>query len=190
MTRTRLAVGLLVTLTLVTPATAHGQSTAAGAENQPAPPPSCEQNEHARQLDFWLGHWHVFHPETGEKQGDNRIESLLGGCLLLENWTGARGMRGKSMNTYDRGRGTWRQLWVADNGNVLDYTAGELRDGAMHFSGVSFSPEGDSVLQRLIFEPVAPDTVRQTFRSSTDGGSTWETTWVGIYVRQTPDPGT
>jgi hypothetical protein len=88
------------------------------------------------------------------------------------------------MNFFEPQRRTWRQVWVSDNGSTLDYRDGVYRNRAMVFSGVSFSPQGDTVLQRLTFHNVAPDTVRQVFEASNDRGRTWTTTWTGIYVRQ------
>ncbi len=154
-------------------------------ESDPAP---CRQSAEARQLDFWIGHWAVHHPETGERLGENVVEPLLKGCVLLENWTGARGSSGKSMNFYDPQRRTWRQVWVSDRGNVLDYRVGELRDGAMRFRGITIDEDGDTTRQKLTFIAVAPDTVRQVMEASTDGGATWDTTWVGVYVRKPADP--
>ena len=56
----------------------------------------------------------------GQQAGHNRIERILEGCALLENWAGAGGMSGKSLNFYKTlNRITWtplpagqvRQLW-------------------------------------------------------------------------------
>ena len=140
-------------------------------------------SEPARQLDFWIGTWDVYDPE-GEVVGVNVIERQLGGCMLLESWTGAGGSSGKSMNFWDPQRRTWRQVWVSDRGNVLDYRRGEYRDGAMRFRGVTIGEAGDTTHQKLTFFDVAPDTVRQVFEASSDGGESWETTWVGVYVRR------
>jgi hypothetical protein len=147
----------------------------------------CLHSEVARQLDFWVGTWDVYNPR-GQKVGENVVQRLLKGCLLLENWTDAGGSSGKSMNYYDPLRQTWRQVWVADQGNVLDYRHGEYRDGRMVFRGLRLDPAGDTVQDRLTFVDVSPDTVRQVFEASRDGGETWATTWVGIYVRRSPTP--
>jgi hypothetical protein len=155
------------------------------AQEQAPPPPGCGDTEQARQLDFWVGTWDVVHPETGDTLGVNVIEPILHGCALMESWTGARGGTGKSLNFWDSQRRTWRQVWVADRGNVLDYRHGEYRDGAMHFRGITIR-DGDTTHQKLTFVDVAPDTVRQVFERSSDGES-WETTWVGIYLRR-PSP--
>lgn len=144
----------------------------------------CEHEPAYRQLDFWVGEWDVVDPASGRTLGENRVEQHLSGCMLLEHWTGADGGAGKSMNIFDRSRDSWRQLWISSTGNVLNYSDGEFRDGAMHFQGTSVNAGGDTVHQRLVFEAVAPDTVRQVFTASTDGGATWRTTFVGLYVRR------
>jgi hypothetical protein len=143
----------------------------------------CRHSEHARQLDFWLGTWDVYDP-GGRRLGENIVEPMLKECALLENWTGAGGSSGKSLNFYDSQRETWRQVWVSDRGNVLDYRQGELRDGAMVFRGITLDAQGDTTLQKLVFTPVSPDTVRQVFETSTDGGESWTRGFVGVYVRR------
>jgi hypothetical protein len=45
-------------------------------------------------------------------------------------------------------------------------------------------PNGQRTLQKLTFFPIARDTVRQLFESSTDNGSTWTPGFDGIYVRK------
>lgn len=146
-------------------------------------PEPCRTRSEARQLDFWLGTWDVYGQE-GEKVGVNEVEAILGGCVLLEQWTGAGGSSGQSMNFWDPQRRTWRQLWVSDRGSVLDYRQGEYREGAMRFRGVTLGETGDTTWQKLTFEDAAPDTVLQVFEASVDGGATWDTTWVGIYVKR------
>ena len=143
----------------------------------------CEHMPEARQLDFWIGTWDVSAP-GGQRLGTNRIEKMLRGCALQENWTDGMGREGKSINFFEAARKTWRQVWVADGNSVLDYTGGEYKDKAMTFTGQTLTPNGDVVLQKLIFRNVAPDTVHQIFEQSTDKGRTWTPTWTGIYVRR------
>lgn len=156
------------------------------AQEAPDPPDPdvCRDRAESRQLDFWIGTWEVVHPEDGRVLGVNTIAPMLNDCALLESWTGARGSSGSSLNFYDPQRRTWRQVWVSDQGNVLDYRAGEFRDDAMRLEGITIGPAGDTTLQKLIFHRVAADTVRQVFESSKDGGLTWSTDWVGIYLRR------
>lgn len=144
----------------------------------------CRADETARAFDFWVGEWAVF--ANGQRAGTNRVEVILEDCVLLENWTNVRGRQGKSFNWVDRStheEPRWRQLWVDDSGNTLDYVDGALRDGAMRFSGHTVDAQGDTVLQKLTLVPVHTDTVRQIFEQSTDAGTSWQTTWEGLYVR-------
>ncbi|MDX1674779.1 MAG: hypothetical protein R3314_08305 [Longimicrobiales bacterium] len=151
MTRRR-STRLLFTLLFLAPLSLQAQ---ASTDQSPEP---CMDSQPARQLDFWIGTWDVYDPE-GEVVGVNVIERQLGGCMLLESWTGAGGSSGKSMNFWDPQRRTWRQVWVSDRGNVLDYRRGEYRDGAMRFRGVTLGEAGDTTHQKLTFFDVAPDTV-------------------------------
>ena len=143
----------------------------------------CEHLAEARQFDFWIGTWDVF-ATSGVQQGTNRIDKILRGCALQENWTGGLGREGKSINFFDPQRKTWRQVWVADANSVLDYTAGRFSDNAMVFTGTTLSPNGDTVLQKLTFKKLHADTVHQIFEQSVDRGQSWTQTWFGIYVRR------
>lgn len=145
----------------------------------------CREDELSRQFDFWIGEWDVF--AGGSQVGTNTIELMLGGCTLQENWTNARNRQGKSFNWVDRSTGPtprWRQLWVDDSGNTLDYANGHFADGAMRFEGHTYSAQGDRVPQRMFFHHVHADTVRQVIEQSNDGGTTWTTTFNGTYVRR------
>ena len=157
------------------------------------PPYLCETAAEHHQFDFWIGRWDVTPwqaaaPTPQQQLGTNDVHPILHHCVISENWTGAKGDEGKSYNYYDRNLKRWRQVWVADRGGVLDYT-GEYRDGAMRFTGWTLDAKGNRVEQRLTFFNVAPDTVRQLFESSTDGGKTWTPGFDGRYVRR-HQPGT
>ena len=150
----------------------------------------CRTQPEARQFDFWIGDWDVtpFQAPASSNPsllGTNRIELLLEQCLLMENWQGGgpAPSAGKSINFWDRNRGKWRQVWVADGGGSLDYT-GEFRDGAMRFEGWTIAPNGARILQKLTFFPISTDTVRQLFETSADSGKTWQPGFDGRYVRQ------
>jgi hypothetical protein len=141
------------------------------------PPPACQAAEH-RQFDFWLGEWEVF-LANGTKAGDSRIESIAGGCALLENWTGSRGFSGKSLNMYDRADQRWHQSWVDSSGARLDL-AGVFADRRMVLS--SAAPAGP--IQRIAWSVNDDGSVRQLWESSSDNGKTWTVQFDGKYVRR------
>jgi hypothetical protein len=139
---------------------------------------ACAAPEHA-QFDFWVGDWRVTTPD-GKHAGDNRIEKVLEGCALHENWRGAKGGLGFSYSAYDASRKVWHQTWVDKDGSVL-LLDGALRDGAMVLSG----PTGDT-LNRVTWTPNADGSVRQFWQSSSDQGKTWKTEFDGLYRRKAP----
>lgn len=142
----------------------------------------------ARQLDFWIGTWdvtpwQVAAPTEQQKLGVNEVYQILEHCAISENWDGARGMKGKSYNFYDTNVKKWRQIWIDDSGTSLDYS-GEFADGAMRFRGWNLDAQGKRVEQKLTLFHISPDTVRQLFEASTDGGKTWSPNFDGRYVRR------
>ena len=150
----------------------------AGAQPTPAPSSS---DEH-REFDFWLGEWEGRNP-AGEVVGHNSITSILGGCVLLEEWTAAGGAyRGKSFNIWDGSRERWHQTWVDVGGTLLELD-GALRDGTMVLEGETVDREGRTIRNRISWTPSGDGTVRQHWETSKDGGSTWETAFDGIYAR-------
>ena len=95
-----------------------------------------------RDFDFWEGKWNVMGGPSFA--GTNIVESEVGGCVLVENWTGAGGGQGKSLNSYDAATGTWHQMWVADNGCPFSVILieGGLVDGRMLMQGRREQPLG------------------------------------------------
>jgi len=174
---------LALAITLSRPLAASSQTTPA-----PAPRYPCPTRAESKQFDFWIGTWDVTpwqapNPTPQQKMGVNEVYPILEHCVISENWEGARGGKGKSYNFYDTNVKHWRQIWIADGGTSLDYT-GDFSDGAMRFRGWTLDAKGNRVEQKLTFFSVAPDTVRQLFEQSTDGGTTWAPTFDGRYVRR------
>jgi hypothetical protein len=157
-----------------------GMSVGVAAEDSAKEKP-CTSAEYS-QFDFWVGKWRVT-DEKGEFQGTNSIMKALGGCVLEESWTGAKGMRGKSFNIYAKGRKSWHQTWVDTNGMLLMLDGG-LVDGKMVLVGEIPGRDGNEPAKHEIsWEKLADGGVRQAWRMSRDGGSTWQQVFVGIYSR-------
>ena len=152
--------------------------TLAHAESAPAKPPAdaCPAKE-SHQFDFWIGHWNVIDP-AGKVAGHNRIDAIVGGCALSENWDGAAGNRGKSYNAYDARTKTWQQFWVDARGGVL-HLSGGLEGRSM----VLRSTQPGTHVDRITWTPNDDGTVRQLWESSDDVGKTWKTEFDGRYER-------
>ncbi len=143
-------------------------------------PPTCDAEVH-RQFDFWIGDWTVKFP-NGKPAGENTIERILDGCVLLENWTGTSGSTGKSFNLYDRTDGKWHQTWVDNSGARLVLVGGLDESGRMVMIGESPAQSGGTALHEISWTLQEDGSVIQHWRSSLDGGEFWSDLFVGTYV--------
>lgn len=139
---------------------------------QPPTPPSPPPESH--QFDFWIGEWEVTNP-AGKAAGVNRIEAMANGRGLLENWTGAGGYTGKSLNAWNAKLGRWQQFWVGSDGTVLELRGGLDAKGNMVLADAS---------NRITWTPNADGTVRQLWESTRDGGKTWTVSFDGQYRKK------
>lgn len=165
------AVGI-VALLLVPTHLLHAQSA-----------PGCLAPEY-RQFDFWVGNWSVTTPQ-GQTAGTNRIDRILGGCVLQEHWSSSNGGDGTSLNMWTAADGKWHQVWMDVGGNMLEL-AGKLEGNQMVLSGIHPTPgkPGSTTMERVTWTPRPDGSVRQLWESSVDGGTTWATQFDGIYTRQ------
>jgi hypothetical protein len=146
--------------------------------NQPA---ACQAAEH-RQFDFWIGRWEVRNP-GGAVVGTNVIESIHGGCVLRESWSGRSGSEGNSYNIYYAPGGRWHQTWVDNTGTLLLLDGGLDDAGAMVLEGEMAGRDGRPARHRIAWTPLGPDRIRQLWVVSRDGGENWETLFDGDYRR-------
>ena len=151
----------------------------ADAQATPPAPPTCAAEAH-HQFDFWLGEWDV-RGANGQPLGTSRIEGVLGGCALVEHWTGAGPSRGTSLNFYDRGTGQWTQTWIDNTGTPLRLSGG-LREGAMVMEGTAPGAGGRLGRQRITWRPLPGGDVQQTWEQSADDGKSWTVAFDGRYA--------
>ncbi len=146
-------------------------------------PPTCDKPEF-RQFDFWVGDWDVTTPDD-KPAGKSRITSILKGCVIHEEWTGAGGGNGESFNIWSRADGHWHQEWVSDSGALLSLT-GDYKDGRMVLTGERKLPNGSTVQNRITWSLIdnSRDRVRQFWETSQDGGKTWSSAFDGVYKRR------
>jgi hypothetical protein len=147
----------------------HGTGSSAMAEGEKS---GCSGTEY-RQFDFWLGDWDAFDFEKpGPSVARTRVDRILEGCVLRENYEGADGHQGESFSIYDASRKTWHQSWVTNRGELL-VIEGEFKNGEMVLSGADRTTDGKERRVRGVWKPVDGG-VRETAVTSTDGGKTWE----------------
>jgi hypothetical protein len=73
-----------------------------------------------RQFDFWAGDWHVFDVGSSIPVAHARIDLILDGCVLREDYPGTDGHKGQSFTIYDAARKVWHQSWVTNRGELLE----------------------------------------------------------------------
>ena len=156
-------------------------SAQSGSSSAASAPYACGDDTERHRFDFWLGAWNVT-TQDGTKVGESVIETASNGCAVLENWAGARGGRGKSLNSYNPEQKQWQQFWIGSDGDVHEYRSSQS-DGKslIFFMKRETSPQK---IVRLTFTPIDNDTVRQHSEMSEDGGQTWKTEYDFYYHRR------
>lgn len=149
----------------------------------------CEFDDNYKAFDFWVGEWTVLTagvpantPPASLPQ--NRIEKILNGCVILENWMPSpTAGGGKSFNIYNSTTRKWEQFWVDSVGTVVHFI-GEVRDGNMYYASESVGANGQKNMSKMTFFNQGPDRLRQLWERSTDGGKTWTVAFDGMYMRK------
>ncbi len=142
-------------------------------------PASCVAPEY-RQFDFWIGDWDAFdfdNPTT--RVARTRVDLILDGCVLREDYQGADGHKGQSFNIFDASRKVWHQSWVTNRGQLL-VIEGNFEAGAMALTGVDHQASGQPLV-RGTWKPVNGG-VRESAVKSIDGGKTWKP-WFDLVFR-------
>jgi hypothetical protein len=135
----------------------------------------------SKQLDFWVGDWDLTYGDGGK--GRSRITKILDGCVVLEEFEGAPGVKlnGRSLSVFDRPSGKWKQTWVDDSGAYLDFAGG--REGDTMVLAREVQRGGKSLRQRMVYSDIAADSLTWRWQRSDDGGASWKTLWEIRYRR-------
>jgi ketosteroid isomerase-like protein len=133
------------------------------------------------QFDFWAGDWEAFDlDDHNAKVAHNRVDRILDGCVLLEDYHQNDGVHGESFSIYDATRKVWHQSWVTNHG-VLLTIEGEMQNGEMILRGSDRASDGKERQVRGVWKAVDGG-VRETAVRSTDGGKTWNP-WFDLMFR-------
>jgi len=149
-------------------------------QQNPVCPCCAEEN---LQFDFWLGDWVVY--AKGKMAGFNKITKIEDGCVIRENWKSVESAyTGTSYNFYDKLEKKWKQVWVDNQGTVLELS-GEFRNQKMTLQSEEKTDEnGNRVINRITWYKNEDGTVRQLWEQSGDGGLAFTTSFDGLYRRR------
>lgn len=143
---------------------------------------SCTSNPANRQLDYWLGNWKI----GSAGNAHSNVTLSLDKCLVVENWDGGGGHRGRNMFGYSADDKSWYGMFADNEGRVHVFTSGKVADGTAEFGGTSRGPNGESTLNRVKVIRLNPNKVEQTWEKSNDNGATWNVVFRGEYSRANP----
>lgn len=155
------------------------------AQAAPSNAPSCLTDSTYLVLDFWVGTWNVV-DSSNTKVGSSRIEKIVGGCAVIENWTELDGSEGKSLFYYATDQKRWKQVWVTPNammpgGFKEKRLVAKLPGGGVRFQG-EIVGQLSIVLDRTTLTPEAGGKVRQVIEISKNGGTSWTKTFDALYI--------
>ena len=143
----------------------------------------CESMPEASQFDFWLGRWEVRMPD-GTLIGHNTVTKRDGGCSVVEQWEGAGGSSGTSVNFFVPSRGEWRQVWTGSSGTLIDMTGGPTPAGEMHMEGTIEYVDPERVVAfRGTWTQADDGRVRQRMEEFDLAAQAWVLWFDGIYRR-------
>lgn len=166
---------VLAILLLIAP-----RGVAQRAQSASANPAPCAAEEY-HQFDFWIGDWDVFDvANPAIPVATVRVDRILDGCVLREDYQDTEGHKGQSFSIYDAPQKVWHQSWVTNRGQLLLLNGG-LRNGEMNLAAIEHAPDGKQKQIHGTWKAVQGD-VRETAVSSTDGGKTW-TPWFDLMFR-------
>ncbi|MBC8343045.1 MAG: DUF1579 family protein [Bacteroidetes bacterium] len=137
------------------------------------------------QFDFWIGHWDVYKYGTDVIVGESRIEPIIDGIGLLENYSAKNSpYAGKSLNKYNPAKEHWEQYWI-DNSGLTLFLSGGIVDQKMVLNDTEYV-DPSSGFNKIVWEKLNDNTLRQTWSISKDNGQNWIILFDGEYKRRQP----
>ena len=150
----------------------------------PQRPAGCISAE-SRQFDFWLGEWDVSPGESAVLIAESTITLHDQGCVILENWRPFRNAHGHSINVYDATDGKWHQTWADASGRRTEYAGSIDSEGVMRLDNFGPpQPGAPPTRQRMNFQRIDENTVRQWGETFDAEQQAWSTTWSFTYRRR------
>ena len=165
----------IIMISIIASVPVFGQDTAA---RNP-----CAEHPRFGDFDFWIGDWDV-HTGDGTLAGQNSIVRAERGCVLVENWSGASGGTGMSINYFDAANDEWVQVWNAAGGTQIDIRGGLTENGMLLVGKIHYVSNSTTADFRGLWTLLDDGRVRQFFEQSNDGGETWSPWFEGFYTRR------
>ncbi|MES2929537.1 MAG: hypothetical protein V4843_22150 [Pseudomonadota bacterium] len=134
-----------------------------------------------RAFDFWIGDWQI-RGADGKLTGTNKVQPEYDGCVIREQYAGASGYSGGSVNIYDASRNVWHQTWTDAVGTLLTLEGG-VKDGKMVLEGQGKGPDNKPMKHRVTWAPQADGGLTQLWEA-TDLKGQWQTVFDVKYSKK------
>lgn len=139
-------------------------------------------------FDFWLGEWSLNwrNADGTPGTGRNRITKILDGKVIQEEFETLSGaapplLKGRSLSVLSNG--VWRQAWADNQGGFFAFTGQVDGDKRIFITAPRMRKDGKTVLQRMVFHSITPQSLTWDWESSEDGGQHWALQWRALYSR-------
>lgn len=120
-------------------------------------------------FDFWIGEWTVTNPD-GSPAGQNKIQKIQDNCILIENWTSAKGkFTGTSQNFYNLKTKQWEQLWIDNQGGFLKLKGNRNGNQMILRTDNDTNAEGKTFYHKVTWTANDDGSVRQLWETFTEG---------------------
>lgn len=170
----------LIVLALLAAAPALADTASAAAAQSARP--DCSAPIY-RRFDFWIGQWNVYDTASGRLYANSRIETVMAGCGVRENYDSPQApggpYQGTSYTGFNRNEARWHQMYLDVNGNVTWYSGDFDGDNL-----VLTATAANGAIQRMVYRPQQDGSVRQIGTVSTDGARTWQAGYDYTYRRR------
>ncbi|MGH6952154.1 MAG: hypothetical protein ACREH4_14930 [Vitreimonas sp.] len=141
------------------------------------------------EFDFLSGEWRIHHrwrsgPDSSEWlefDGEATVIGILGGiCSVEELRIPARNFYGMGLRLLDQQNKVWNDHWVNKQSGVVTAPGqlGGFVDGAGTWSSTWTDENERAWISEGIWDEITPNSTRWRQRVSSDGGITWEETWI------------
>ncbi|HAS45550.1 MAG TPA: hypothetical protein DCS93_34010 [Microscillaceae bacterium] len=146
-----------------------------------------------KKFDFWVGKWNATwkNADGTTGQATNEITKILNNKVIQENFQvkndkSLKGFHGLSFSVYNPFAKVWKQTWVDNQGAYLDFYGkfdGDKRIFERKFTGAAGKLKGKTVMQRMVFYNIKPDSFDWDWETSMDEGKTWKLNWRIKYTK-------
>jgi hypothetical protein len=132
------------------------------------------------QFDFWVGSWSVY-DTLDNFIGSNDIVKQYDNCLIQENWKSKGKNRGTSYNYYNPKDSSWNQLWIDNQGTILELK-GSFKNGKMILkSDLIKGQKVDWYYNRITWEQIEKGYVKQVWDILDKEDNILRSLFTGIY---------